>query len=372
MGLRNLGGVRKAIQDAKQRNNSQFDNSWRTELRLIASEVATFRVLDLPEQPFVFRKHSMSKMGNDYGGARCLMPERPCHGCTFAETEARGTKRVKRASDVASFIIYSCRKVALIPFQKQDGTTGNRYVVISKNAQGQTIYKAGGNIQIAPSGQIWIPPRQAANQPGQLVAEAQYRIVEEGFRVWTGSLHSKANNALAIINLEEKLRARCMCGGQVGTGADLQPASIVVQQYTCSNCSATVQFDPRTELEVVCHSCHQAGSPDEEIGCSASCGNPRRGSVIACYIRATRTGGGTDTAYTFVEMPFSDIDPAHAPQADTELPDPPKMYPQDEQKLLAQLAARGLNAGPQQPGQPPQGQQFGVGQSANAGQVQWD
>lgn len=255
---------------------------------LIPGESVIVRFVGGPQEPHIFYQHGFSRLpGKGFEKGICNRPD-DCPLCVASSVP--GEKRVKRASPYAAFTVYSTRKMQLIPFTREDGSTGNRTQPIRVNEAGETITKdTSGNTIVVTNPDNSVPTQ------------------DEGLKIWCGSLHPKAANADQILALDSQLQKICQCGSRVGTGLNARPAEI-----------------------------HEH---DGVLVCTADCGDPKRGSLTDCYVQITRRGQGTDTTYTFRPLPFSTPNETHT----LESLDLATIYKADPEEALEKLAERGIN-----------------------------
>ena len=260
MGFGNISAARDLQSNRDSVRPKKVPTYQREVWSLIPDESIVVRFVGGPAEPHIFSQHGFSRLPNKgFEKGICSRPDE-CVLCMAASVP--GEKRVKRASPYAAFTVYSTRKMQLIPFQREDGSTGNRTQPIRVNEAGEYITKD-------TSGRTVV-----VNAP-----DPQDSLADEGLKIWCGSLHPKAANADQILALDTQLQKVCQCGKRVGTGLNARPAEI-----------------------------HEH---DGVLVCTADCGNPKRGSLTACYVQITRRGQGTDTTYHFRPLPFSEPNEEH-------------------------------------------------------------
>lgn len=322
---------------------------------LYPNEVMTARFYGGKGEPYTFSKHGFSRGSTGgYPSAICARAEHGiCEACGPANR--RGEKRVKRASPVAAFKLFSTRIVMKLPEQKADGTIGVKREVIHVDENGQHLQK----IQVQqPNGQkvttFGVYPG-GKHPHADALAAGQIEWEYEGPRIWRGSLSPIANNATEILLLDKKLSRRCKCGQVAGQAHEKAPAVIITTGNLCTNCGNAVAYneDSRERNEATtCPACHTAMRPKEVLGCSANCGNPTRGSLPDCYVRISRKGESTETRYSFEPMPFSQISDIHMgamfpPDEKTGQPTTPSfdykvIYKANPEEIRALLMERGI------------------------------
>ena len=332
-----------AAQQAMQQQwaGSDFD-AYRHELRLIANECAVVRPVGGPTEPHSYNVHALSPIpGREFGDkVVCLGPNLICCQKAAQERQAKGS-RIKQLSGMAAMTVYSARIVFLVPQQGQSGQTYIRQEPYRVDAQNRPIYKDPNTKQtlLYPNGQ-------------HPLATGQYQWQEEGLKAWSGSTGEKAQNMARIFALAGEFRNRCKCGRTMGSVGITSAAVIRLQALSCANCGA--QFpapDPNAKItSIMCTTCGHNGRPEEVLACTASCGNPQRASLAACYLRIGRVGADKSTAYTFEPLPFSEPDPRHAAglkKADgsPNCLDLAKLYAPSQRAMMEALAARGFSAG---------------------------
>ena len=258
---------------------------------LIPDESIVVRFVGGPAEPHIFSQHGFSRLPNKgFEKGICSRPE-DCILCAAASVP--GEKRVKRSSPYAAFTVYSTRQMQMIPWQRDDGSSGHRTQPVRVNEAGEYITKD-------TSGRTVVVTNPSLEHPVQ----------DEGLKIWCGSLHPKAANADQILALDTQLQKVCQCATRVGTGLNARPAEI-----------------------------HEH---DGVLVCTADCGNPKRGSLTACYVQITRRGQGTDTTYTFRPLPFSEPNEEHT----LECLNLAEVYKPDPQDQAAKLEERGISASP--------------------------
>lgn len=322
-----FGNLKKA-KWAQEQQASQFGGSseFFYKCRLIDRECVVGRFVEGPDEPFVFHLHGMSPdpmTGNSEKGicaeGRLDDPNTRCYLCLGAaaeRAEARKTKnnrgRVKMRSPNASFLFFSTRKIARVPMVdqqgnpvlRQDGTQRMEYHPIRQDSAGQHIFAEG------QPGQI----KTTKVHPGgvdPITQRPDVKIEEEGLKLWTGSLHERANNAARIVEMIQRLEGRCVCGGRAGSGASVEQARAYIKGAACEECGGALQGWNEGMGAIVCPHCGQRMEPDAEYACTAGCPNPRPASLGSCYVQVVRSGASTDTSYSFNELPFDDWEPAH-------------------------------------------------------------
>jgi len=344
------GALTEQQKDDAGRNDAFIYEVW----PLYPGEVMTARFYGGKGEPYTYRKHGFSR-GSEGGfpSAICTRAEHgSCEACGPASR--RGEKRVKRASAVAVFKIFSTRIKLKIPETQADGSVKNKSEVLHVNENGQHLQKIvvkQGNVNVVtysiyPGGKH---PLAAALAAGQVAWEY------EGPCLWRGSLASIANNADQILQLDKKLSRRCKCGAVVGEAHEKAPAMVVTIGNTCTNCQNAVAYneDSRERREItVCPACHTGMIPTEKLGCTANCAAPARGALPDCYVRINRKGESVETRYGFDPMPFSKVSETHMSamfpiNKDSGLAEAPEfdykaIYRSNPEEIRALLMARGI------------------------------
>jgi hypothetical protein len=260
---------------------------------LIDEESIVVRFSGGAAEPHIFQQHGLARHPQfGFEKAVCCKPT-PCEACVAASV--RGEKRVKKPSPYAAFTVYSSRQLSLIPYTRQDGTTGVRRQPLRQNSSGTYIAKCPNTKVVRPV------------QDSDLENLREWDTEDEGLKSWCGSLSLKANNAAKLLQLDEQLQSKCQCGQRVGTGLGARPA----------------------EIEVI----------EGNLRCTSGCDNPSRGGLTSCYVQITRRGVGTDTTYDFSPLPFSAPEPDHE-MGNLSLAE---LYAPDPEGMQDQLHARGVH-----------------------------
>ncbi len=301
-GMSHLDAMRRA-QEAQDQAESGFGNEdWKHRIGPVYKhEKLTVRFGFHPSRvsPFVARYHKVQKaQGRGAEKVICLQEaDLPCEACQFAANPRE--KRVKRRSNFAAFWLFSTR---VVWFEQTHDNPDGRRNTEHLDMEGRSFCWDKPNARFVhhPNGV----------HPGRTNG---WRWEYEGWKFWEGNLHALANNTSRIMVLQQESAGLCLCGQIAGDGPFRGPAQVISQGWLCSECEQPLSgFDPGISARAMCPRCRTEMVPDERIACSASCGNPRRGSIYDRYVVITKPSDGKETAYEFKGQPFAPPAPEHS------------------------------------------------------------